>query len=277
MTPDAKKAKWIQTRQKTWSGFVGLPNRLVDSPAFVALGSAAAVRVLVWFWQEARYEEVRRRPGQESPIGRVDKVINNGKISFTYQQAEWRGMNPRRFSRVLKELHRLGFIDVAHLGRGVKGEYSKFALSVRWKKYGTTGWEEIPFPENFKEGFRAHPKGKNNGHKRPLLTDTNVRYEVVELPDNGHERPLKTKPDANSQRTRTSVSKDSYQAVRTSLDGNGREGRIGKKGQGSNCAPSHIVGNLSSLVVTNGSMKMALHPGVHYGTAEECNAVSDWT
>ena len=231
MSDDAKRSRWWDTKHRAWSGFTGLPNRLIDSPAFAALSSAAAVRTFCWFYQEAKYEKVKKRPGMDSPIGKVDKITNNGEISFTYQVAGWRGMNPRRFARVLKELHRLGFIDVAKLGRGVMGAYTKFSLSNRWQRYGTPEWKEIPFPENFREGFREK---KNNGHKRPLPTDTNVRYKVVKSPDNGHERPLKTAATAHFQRTPTSVSQDLAMPI-------GPDRKVedqGLKGQGVDRAPS---------------------------------------
>ncbi len=226
MNEDAKRAQWRDTRRKAWSGFTGLPNRLVDSPAYAAIPSAAAVRTLTWFWQEARYEQGRRKPGAESPIGRIDKITNNGKISFTYQVAMWRGMGHKRFARVLKELYRLGFIDVEHLGRGRRGDYTRFSLSTRWQKYDTPDWTETPFPENFHQGFgfRDQSKKKNNGRQRPLPTDTNVRYSMTKSGDNGHERPLKVAPPAESKRTRTSVSKDLAMPIET-LKGNEKKVR----------------------------------------------------
>jgi len=209
MTADAKMIRWWQDRRRVWSGFTGLPNRLVDSPAFCALTTAASVRCLVWFWREARYEKMRkRRPGKDTPIGRIDKIVNNGKISFTYMIASYLGMNARRFSRALKELHRLGFIDVAHLGRGVKGDYTKYALSSRWQAYGTPDWKETPFPENFAEGFRPTTRKKNNRHERPLLTDVRLRYKVAEMSDNGWPCPLNMVPGSDSKRTSASVSSD---------------------------------------------------------------------
>ena len=75
MSDQAKKAAWIQAHQKTWGGFTGLPNRMVDHPAYAALSSAAAVRCVTWFWQEARYEQVKKKPGQDSLIGRVSDQI----------------------------------------------------------------------------------------------------------------------------------------------------------------------------------------------------------
>ena len=197
MTPDAKKEKWLQFRLQASNGFVALPNRLVDSKAFAALTSGAAVKTLVWFWQEAKYEKRKRKPGTESPIGTIDKITNNGEISFTFRRAEWRGLNPRTFSRVRRELHRLGFIDVAQSGRGRRGEHTKYAISTRWQAFGTPVWQEITFPEGFKEGFRSDEfqeeqrkrREKNSGQNSPALTDKNVRYKNDEAHNSGQKSP----------------------------------------------------------------------------------------
>jgi len=210
--PDAKKKEWLQFRLQASIGFVGLPNRLVDSRAFAALTTGASVQTLVWFWQMVEYEKGKKKSGSEHAIGRIDKMKKNGELSFTYQEAEWRGMNSRRFSRVLKDLFRLGFIDITRHGRGVRGEYTKYAISTRWQTYGTTDWQEIPFPENFHEGFRSDAYRKRSkkiaDENVRYSTDENVRYEVGKRPYNGRKRPLKTPVLLNSQRTKTSVSID---------------------------------------------------------------------
>ncbi len=211
--PGAKKKEWLQFRLQASNGFVGLPNRLVDSKPFAALTTGASVRVLVWFWQAAEYSKgKKRKQGAEPVIGRIDKIRNNGELSFTYQEAGWRGMNARRFSRALKDLFRLGFIDIARHGRGVRGQYSKYRISERWKMYGTPEWQEIPFPENFREGFRSDTYRKRSkkiaDENIRYSTDENVRYEVGKQPHNGRKRPLKVADSSNSQRTKSSVSID---------------------------------------------------------------------
>jgi hypothetical protein len=217
--PDAKKKQWLQFRLQASGGFVGLPNRLVDSRAFAALTTGVSVKTLVWFWQMVEYPKGRKKQ-PEPVIGRIDKIQNNGELSFTYQEAEWRGMNARRFSRALKDLFRLGFIDISRHGRGVRGEYTKFAISTRWQKYDTTDWEEITFPENFREGFRtgAYRKGSKKiaDENVRYSTDENVRYEVGKQPHNGRKRPLKVADSSNFQRTKSSVSIDFAMPTETS-------------------------------------------------------------
>jgi hypothetical protein len=129
--PDAKKKEWLQFRLQASNGFTGLPNRLVDSKPFAALTTGASVKALTWFWQMVEYPRGKRKKGAEPVIGRIDKITNNGEMSFTYQEAAWRGIKQVRFRRALKELHRLGFIDISRQGHGVKGEYTKYAISMR--------------------------------------------------------------------------------------------------------------------------------------------------
>ena len=219
--PAAKKEKWGQFRLQASNGFVGLPNRLVDSKAFASLTTGASVQTLVWFWQMVEYE--KKRKGGESPIGRIDKMTNHGELSFTYQEAQWRGIKQGRFSRALKELFRLGFIDISRHGRGVKGEYTKYALSNRWQKYGTPEWKESPYPENFHEGFRSdeykekRKQSKNNSvQKWTLPTSENGRYEGDESPHNIRKGTLKIAPGANSQRPKRDVSIDLAMPTETS-------------------------------------------------------------
>ncbi|MFA6148646.1 MAG: hypothetical protein WC899_10610 [bacterium] len=208
MSSHEKRTKWLQVRRQASSGFVGLSNMLIDSPAFACLKYGPSVKVLVWFWQQAEYSKQPKKKGLESPVGKIDKILNNGKISFTYQEAGWRGLSSQQFSHALKELFRLGFIDVPHLGRGIQGDYTKFALSNRWKKYDLPGWEEIPFPENFFEGFRKRSGEKVTGENSTLSTVKAQRYESAEFPNNGEISSLKTAVSPNSQRREFTASVD---------------------------------------------------------------------
>jgi hypothetical protein len=235
MSEDAKRERWEQSRRKAWRGFTGLPNRLLDSAAYGAL-RPVAVKPLSWFYQKIEYAKERRRPGMESPVGRIEKIVNNGKISFTYQEARWRGLSNKQFAHALRELHRLGFIDVRQedLGRGVKGQYTRFSISDRWKKYGAPEWQEIPFPENFREGFRR--KGKNNVQKGALQTSKKGRYEIVELPHNAQKGALETAVSPDPQRPIRDVYLD-LASPGTASDGLGLDRKVEDKGSEVYCAP----------------------------------------
>ena len=162
----------------THAGFTALSNDLIDSAAFAALTTGADVKVLVWFWKLARYEKAtrRRRPGQGAKAGTVANVANNGQLVFTYKQAASHGLSSYQFSKALKTLFRLGFVDVAHLGRGVQGDHTRFSLSTRWMSYGAPGFVELQFPSNFKDGYRS---GEHKKTRRLLRL---IERNVIKLP-----------------------------------------------------------------------------------------------
>jgi len=181
--PDARKAEWLQMRRSTWGGFTGLANRIIDSEAFQTLRSMHSVKVLIYFWQQAQYTRGKRKPGQESPIGNLSKISNQGKMSFEYRVAGYRGMRPDQFAKALRELFRYGFIDFSKHGCGVKGDNSTFALSDRWKQYNTPAWEEIPFPDSdtYKVGYRSEEFKARQRERRERERKEESRYGKAEL------------------------------------------------------------------------------------------------
>ena len=192
MNADTRKAEWLQSRRKFWSGFTGLTNKMIDSEAFQALRSVHSVKVLIYFWQKAEYAKEKRKLGQESPIGNLSKILNQGKMSFEYRIAGYRGMRPDQFVIALRELFKYGFIDFKEHGRGVKGDYSKFSLSDRWKMYNSDSWREIPFPTSDHAGWRSEAykakqrelrERKINNYGMPeLLTTESRSYSPPETP-----------------------------------------------------------------------------------------------
>ncbi len=214
---DAKKKEWLQFRLQASNGFTGLPNRMLDSKPFAMLTTGAEVKCLAWFWEEAKYEKKKRKPGTDSPIGRIDKITNNGEISFTFQQAEWRGVLPRTFHRVVRKLHRLGFIDIAQQGRGRRGEFTKYALSDRWQLYDTPDWKETPFPESYEEGFASktfqekqrNQKIKKGGQKCPLPMVRDVHYALADALNSGQISPREAPDSSHLQWSEKSISIDS--------------------------------------------------------------------
>jgi len=96
-------------------------------------------------------------------------ILNNGEIVFTYQEAQKRlGISIGTFRNCIDELIGLGFIDLNHPGSGGhKGDVSLYAISERWKKYGTDAFKKKIRPKDQREG-RGFYKSKNNPRCRPL-------------------------------------------------------------------------------------------------------------
>lgn len=87
-------------------------------------------------------------------------VANNGEITFTYQEAKSKhGLNPQTFSKAIEELVAKGFIDIERPGTGVGKVPTLFAISERWRKYGTTEFKSV---KRWKRASHRFPSGKDH-------------------------------------------------------------------------------------------------------------------
>ncbi len=76
-------------------------------------------------------------------------VRNNGKIVYTYAEAEKQGISPQQFARSIDQLLEKGFIDIEHLGSGsIKKDKSLYSISDRWKLWGTDEFIEKKRPKD---------------------------------------------------------------------------------------------------------------------------------
>jgi len=100
------------------------------------------MRIYFEFLLKRRFREYKGKKGKSKK--RWD-IVNNGIITFTYAEAERLGYPRPTFQRALDKLISVGLIDITYQGIGgmvsengkIKGEPSLFAISERWKDYGT--------------------------------------------------------------------------------------------------------------------------------------------
>jgi len=137
-----------------------LESELIESEAFLSLSGKAAMLVLVRFHQKA----YRKRPKGKKRSKMV--ITNNGEITFPYAEALELGISRKTFHRVLRELvETKGFIDIAEPGNWYLKQATKFAISERWKRYGTPHYERVEIGRSLPSGlgfqrgnnFRCHP------------------------------------------------------------------------------------------------------------------------
>ena len=124
---------------------------LIESEAFEDLSGKAAMLTLIRFHQKA-YK--KRKDGRRR--GLKDLVVtNNGEIIFTYAEAKELGIkSTQTFQKVIKELiEDKGFIDMAYRGNYYENEPSKYAISGRWKHYGTSQYERVEIPRILPKGI----------------------------------------------------------------------------------------------------------------------------
>jgi hypothetical protein len=150
-----KKNKWELGRK------VILEPDLMDSDAFKKL-SGAAIRVLLRF--------LRKRTWASQGRNKLP-VWDNAGLVFTYAEAKALGIcSTTRFFTILKQLVELGFLDVEHQGGAYGKDYSRYAFSERWKKYGTPEFIEV----KKKRSLKGFPIQENLERKKLLLHKNEV-------------------------------------------------------------------------------------------------------
>lgn len=135
-------------RSRTWSARIGYD--LLHSEAYMSLKYAPAIKVLTWFFEKVQFRVDKNKRGKKRY-----QMINNGEMFFTYQEAAFRGLSSNQFSKSLRELHRLSFIDVKKHGSGLLGDFTVYIFSQRWKLFGTVQFEQKEFPKSSLFGFRG--------------------------------------------------------------------------------------------------------------------------
>jgi hypothetical protein len=147
------------------SDYIVIEKRLLKSEAFRGLNGIAKT-VYFDFCLKCQLAKIK------TPAGRKKEwvITNNGELIFSYAEALAKGITRPRFKRALAELVEHGFIDVEHPGSGgVKGDKSKYAISERWRTWGTDTFKKITMPKDDRKGrgFALYwqKKSSNIGNK----------------------------------------------------------------------------------------------------------------
>jgi len=138
-----------------------LEKDLLKSKVFRSLSKTGIV-IYFDFRMKCRWQRPEKRERKR------DKwtIINNGDIEYTYSEAEKKGTSRASFMRALDELIEKGFIDVTHPGSGgMKGDKSKYAISYRWRDWGTDNFEKKTRKKDTRggRGFAVYWKKSKHG------------------------------------------------------------------------------------------------------------------
>lgn len=175
-------------RSKAWAIRLGFD--LLHSHAYRCLNYAPAIKVLNWFHEKLMFKKVAKKRGKARY-----QLTNNGEISFTYKEARMRGLTDQKFRRALLELHPLGFIDITHPGSGLRGDYTKFAISDRWRDFGTDKFRSVKFPRSVFCGNLGYRQKKIIYENSSL---PNSEFSPLEKPHNDKNSLLKNTNLGNS-------------------------------------------------------------------------------
>ena len=120
MTKKRKEPSWLDDSK----GFVAITYEMMDSQAFQEL-TGTGLKTLIL---------LTRKNKTKHPIERFKY-----QFPFTYPEAKKNKIGNASFCRAIKQLQRVGFIDIVIKGglRGVSKYCNYYRLSQRWKKYGT--------------------------------------------------------------------------------------------------------------------------------------------
>jgi len=83
------------------------------------------------------------------PEDKQYQITNNGELIFTYAEAASMGITKRQFAAGLSDLVEKGLLDITRTGRGQFKLVTLYALSNRWRLWGTKQFEQnarIPAP-----------------------------------------------------------------------------------------------------------------------------------
>ena len=87
------------------------------------------------------------------------RILNNGEIVYPFAEALKKGIPAKTFNRNRDQLINRGFIDVTHAGSGGrKGDMTLYAISDRWRKWGTDKFIHKERPKDLRKGigFQKH-------------------------------------------------------------------------------------------------------------------------
>jgi hypothetical protein len=164
----------LQTRQqrfraRRWDRMF-VSRAAITSAAFLSLRTAVACQAYLIFLNKCQWKKAEIRPGSR------DKdwvLVNNGEIQFSYIEAwdKYR-ISAKRFTRAIDELVRVGLIDLAHSGFGLQKDLTLYAISDRWKKYGTDEFVRVERPK--RDVTLGFAKGNRHGRNRRLEKKSTV-------------------------------------------------------------------------------------------------------
>jgi DNA-binding PadR family transcriptional regulator len=139
---------------------VYVPWEMFESEAFKKLNTSS-IRVLLRFLQKRTWSRIKVH-------GKPKNVYENSGLVFPYAEAETLGIKTTAFYEAIKKLVAIGFVDIEHQGGTFGHDYSRYAISERWRDYGTEHFKTV-------EKKRSLPRGhdvRSNMQKTKVTSET---------------------------------------------------------------------------------------------------------
>jgi len=137
-----------------------LPRNLLDSKAFNSL-TLQQIKIYLEFLSKRQFSTKDKKRKKAYTGSFTENITNNGKITFSYKEAEKLGYTRPTFRTAIDRYLEVGLIDITKQGHGgipkdgkITGECTLYAISERWLNYGNA---------NFKEAHRAKDSRTGRG------------------------------------------------------------------------------------------------------------------
>lgn len=141
---DEQVKKQRARRRELWFRTEG---EMIFSMAFNSIAKhGSTVTVLLHILSRKPIDPKKKERDRLQRLGQWPPVLI--PFSFPVREAKHHGMTEKGLSKGLRELHRVGFIDIHHHGSALRGDFSLYIQSDRWKWYGTESFQEMVWPKS---------------------------------------------------------------------------------------------------------------------------------
>jgi hypothetical protein len=161
-----------QKNHKYWA--IRITFEVLASKAYLALNYGPALKILNWIYEKMPLEKVSGKKGKKRY-----RLKGDGGFSFTYKEAMWRGLSCIQFRKGLKKLYSHGFIDVSRPGSSLRGDFSEYLFSERWRLFGQPGFEYKEFPVSVHRITTGFKPGNKLWMKRREREDTCLNQQTM--------------------------------------------------------------------------------------------------
>ncbi|UCG80776.1 MAG: hypothetical protein JSV60_00395 [Desulfobacterales bacterium] len=136
---------------------------LIESEAIQGL-SGKAMLVLIRFHQKAHRKKTKRQGI------RWTMITNNGQIQFPYAEARELGIkSDATFYKIIRQLvEERGLVDITEPGNWYLKQPTKYAISERWKRYGTPDYKGVKIPRILPPGLGLQREHQGRPQQKSL-------------------------------------------------------------------------------------------------------------
>jgi len=226
-----------QREQRRRRPYFTIPGEILLSDALKAVASTTAPMVYLQIVVRQPY------PPNAKEIARLKKARlwpqKPVVFSFPQREAVYHGLGVKAWQRGIRELHRVGIINIVNHGSAIRGDFTTYVLSERWRLWGKVGFDARPWPEarfvpNRKKG-RFVKNSRKEGARKLLEANAASIDPRVEANAASTPPPIEAQKDPNTPlsapilEAQKDLIIDYYQGTEAEPKAQASEGRVKKR------------------------------------------------